>query len=106
MRAERNFSLSFLISSAREITRQRNIPRGKFRLVENRLNKLKYLCKAALKQFFILCITFTYVKLLSLVGSSECRGVPILTIRYFNSFRGFLGTPCGVVGFNHFMPPV
>jgi hypothetical protein len=28
LRAERNFSLSFLISSTREITRQREIPHG------------------------------------------------------------------------------
>ena len=39
LHAERNFSLSFLISSTREITKQRKIPlRAQFRLVENRLN--------------------------------------------------------------------
>ena len=27
------------------------------------------------------------------MGSAECRGIQILTIRYFNSFRGFLGHP-------------
>jgi hypothetical protein len=36
----------------------------------------------------------TYVKLLrtslDVVGLAECRGIQILTIRYFNSF-GFLG---------------